>query len=425
MKIIKYTYPYIILLFFGASLATAALAQTKKVLFLGNSYTQFNNLPELSRQFALGAGDTMNYQANTPGGYTFQDHVGNATSLNLIQSGDWNFVVLQEQSQLPAFPDGQFYAQSFPYAMALDSLIKADNPCAHTLFYRTWGRKHGDADNCDFFPPLCTYEGMDSMLDLRYTTMAEAAEAQISPVGDLWKYLRTHHPEIELYNADQSHPSAAGSFAAAVTFYTLIFGKDPTASNHNATLMPATAEIIRQAARIVVWDSLNAYRQYDPMPQAAFTYEALEDGLVTFDNTSQGSDSWLWYFGDGTWATEEQPFHQYDSSGSFQVCLYAFGGDCDTSVFCLEVSTGAVSVVEVEADNMVLQPNPVVHRIQLTGLTQAYDFVIIASDGRRLLQGHLTPNTASIPVADFSSGMYRLQLYNKEGLHQAFTWVKQ
>lgn len=266
---------------------------------------------------------------------------------------------------------------------------------------------------------------MDSLLDLRYMAMAEAAAAQISPVGDLWRYLRGHHPEIELYNADQSHPSPAGSFAAAATFYTLIFGKDPTASTHNANLVPATAEMIRQAAKVVVWDSLYAYRQYDPMPKADFTFEVTAGTVVHFQNNTEAADSWLWDFGDGTFATEEQPLHQYNSSGSFQVCLYAFRGDCDTSMFCQEVQVGSVSVMEVETNKIFLQSNPVLHTIQLTGLSRTCTFVIIAPDGRRLLQGQLEPGSAAIPVADFPGGMYLLQLRDKDGQQQVVKWIKQ
>ena len=66
-----------------------------------------------------------------------------------IRSGSWDFVVLQEQSQLPSFPIEQVTAEVFPYARYLDSVIKAHNSCAQTIFYMTWGRKNGD------FSELC------------------------------------------------------------------------------------------------------------------------------------------------------------------------------------------------------------------------------------------------------------------------------
>ena len=158
-------------------------AQTKRALFLGNSYTNVNNLPQLTSNAALSAGDTLIVDKNTPGGYTLEGHSTNTTSLNKIMQGDWDFVVLQEQSQRPSFPISQVQQDVFPYANQLDSIINAYNSCAETVFYMTWGRKNGDANNCQFWPPVCTYEGMDSLLNLRYMMMADMNDAIASPVG--------------------------------------------------------------------------------------------------------------------------------------------------------------------------------------------------------------------------------------------------
>jgi hypothetical protein len=144
-------------------------AKTLRVLFIGNSYTAVNNLPSQIAQLADGTHDTLIYDMSAPGGYTFQQHTTNTTTLSKIQQGNWDYVVLQEQSQLPSFPDAQVASDVYPYAHALDSIIHENNPCAKTIFYVTWGRKNGDASNCAFFPPVCTYDGMDSLLQLRYS----------------------------------------------------------------------------------------------------------------------------------------------------------------------------------------------------------------------------------------------------------------
>ena len=89
--------------------------------------------------------------------------------------------------------------------------------------------------------------------------MAEDNDAIVSPVGALWHYIRHNNPEIELYNADGSHPSLEGSYAAACSFYTIFFQKDPTLIQTDAGVEPAIAQIIRQAARHVVFDSLSTW----------------------------------------------------------------------------------------------------------------------------------------------------------------------
>ncbi|MFA7106988.1 MAG: hypothetical protein WC154_06755, partial [Candidatus Izemoplasmatales bacterium] len=235
------------------TLLASVFAQTsKRVLFLGNSYTSVNNLPQMITDLAASAGDNVVIDSNTPGGQTFQGHSTNSTSLQKIMLGNWDFVVLQEQSQRPSFPDSQVEVEVFPYAHILDSLINVYNSCGETMFYMTWGRKNGDADNCVSWPPLCTYEGMDSLLNLRYMMMANNENAVVSPVGAVWKYLRQNHPLIELYQSDESHPSLAGSYAAACCFYTSIFRKDPMLITNDYALPAADAANIRAAVKTIV-----------------------------------------------------------------------------------------------------------------------------------------------------------------------------
>lgn len=235
-----------------------------KVLFVGNSYVYTNNLPQATADIATSCGDTLNFSSSAPGGYTFQQHLSNSTTLSLIAQGGWNFVILQEQSQLPSFPISQVENECFPYAQQLSQMIR-EKGNEEVAFYMTWGRKNGDASNCANYPPLCTYEGMDSLLYERYTMMAEQNSAVISPVGRVWHYLRTHHPEIELYNSDESHPSVAGTYAAAATFYTILFKKSPLNAS-DLTLDANTAAAIRQAAQTVVFDSLDFWYRFVETP---------------------------------------------------------------------------------------------------------------------------------------------------------------
>ena len=213
-----------------------AQQQIKKVLFIGNSYTYVNDLPALLSNVAQSAGDSVIYDSNCIGGSTLQLHSTNSTTLQKIAQGNFDFVVLQEQSQLPSFPLSQVQTSVYPYAITLDSLINVANSCTETVFYMTWGRKNGDASNCPNWPPVCTYSGMDSLLRLRYMQMANNNNAIISPVGAVWRHIRNNYPNIELYNADESHPSLEGSYAAACTFYSILFRKNPSQISFISTL---------------------------------------------------------------------------------------------------------------------------------------------------------------------------------------------
>lgn len=237
---------------------------TQKVLFIGNSYVYTNDLPNAIKTIALGCGDTLEYSQSTPGGCTFHQHLSNTTTMNYVNAGGWDKVILQEQSQLPSFPIGQVQNECFPYAQQLCQQIRHVTPSTGIVFFMTWGRKNGDASNCANYPPLCTYQGMDSLLYWRYMQMAEDNSAIVSPVGRVWHVIRDNHPEIELYSSDESHPSVAGTYAAAVTFYTILFRKSPALITNNLTVDAATAQIIRETVQTVVFDSLDFWYQYAP-----------------------------------------------------------------------------------------------------------------------------------------------------------------
>lgn len=55
----------------------------------------------------------------------------------MIRNGGWDFVVLQEQSQYPSFPQWQVETGVFPYAARLEDSVYAASPCAEPVFYMT------------------------------------------------------------------------------------------------------------------------------------------------------------------------------------------------------------------------------------------------------------------------------------------------
>ena len=241
----------------------AGAQETPRVLFVGNSYTYVNNLPQMVADIAQSMGDNMEFGSNTPGGCSLALHCQNQSMVMICQGG-WDYVILQEQSQLPAFPIDSVEMYVFPYAKQLVDSVVAFNPEAEPMFYMTWGRRNGDTEFG--YPPMDTYEGMDSLLYERYMQMGVDNDASVCPVGRVWHYLRDHNAEIELYMSDGSHPSLAGSYAAACAFYTMLFGRDPDSIPYDAGLDAMQAHSIRAAAKAVVYDSLWKWKR--PLPNS-------------------------------------------------------------------------------------------------------------------------------------------------------------
>src|SRR5215216_5701751 len=100
---------FILLLSFLLITASNLNAQTtRKILFLGNSYTGVNNLPQIVHDVALSVGDTLIFDSHTPGGFRLIDHSTDIISQNKIMTAGWNYVVLQGQSQEPITQAGNF-----------------------------------------------------------------------------------------------------------------------------------------------------------------------------------------------------------------------------------------------------------------------------------------------------------------------------
>ncbi len=270
---------FIIFIFFNA----LSYSQTKKVLFIGNSYTINNDLPQIVKDLAASVGDNLTFQASIIPSYSLKEHSTNTSTLNLIRQGGWDYVVLQEYSQNPSNLLPWVEENVYPYAQFLDSEINTYNPNAETIFYITWGRRDGDAERCPYNPAVCTYEGMDDLTRERYMYMAQAYHAIASPVGPVWRNLRQNHPAIELYDPDGSHPTEAGSYAAACSFYTAIFRKDPALLTYNFYLSPSVAQTIREASKQVVFNNMLTWHigEYDLDTQAPTVPTGLNASNIT------------------------------------------------------------------------------------------------------------------------------------------------
>lgn len=400
------------LLYIIAILSSCVLIaqDTKKVLFLGNSYTASNNLPSMISSMATSTGNTLTYDSNTPGGYRFMNHVSNTTTINKINADNWDFVALQAQSQETSWEQSQMEVELYPHAASLINTIRTNNACTLPLFYMTWGRENGDANNCAAIPWVCTYEGMDDAIRATYILMAEQNNAQVSPVGAVWRYIRTNQPNIDLYAGDGSHPSLAGSYAAACAFYTMIFKKDPTLITWNSTLPATTANAIKLATKTIVFDDLNAW------DFTTYFNHVTNINEVTFTSENE-YESLTWNFGDTTTSTEDNPVHTYAAIGDYQVTLTTTKCGVEHS-YTKTVSITALSLSDPTIDKIEIYPNPVKNEIHIKNTTNPVINIEIFDINGKLV---LTKNNdlEVITINKLQSGIYFMKLYTQ---HNNTSW---
>lgn len=386
----------------------------KHVLFLGNSYTFSNDLPEMLSTLALSAGDTVTHASNTPGGYTFSGHTTNATSLSLIEQVGWDYVVLQEQSQAPSFPIEQVETEVFPYAAALDSMIRSNNPCAETVFFMTWGRKNGDASNCAVWPPVCTYEGMDDLLRERYIQMAIDNDAMVCAAGAVWRYIRENNTTIELYQTDGSHPSFAGTYAIACSFYSALFQKSATLITDDLTLSSDEAAYIREAVDAVIFTDMTTWLIGSYPVVADFNTTLSDNGQVQFSSMYDAQTA-QWDFGDGQVGNGNFVSHTYAQTGTYAVTLtLEHCGATATSTQTIVVENVSVSApTKLEARWF---PNPADEFITVV-VARPTRLTLWNAMGEQVMQQTINEGTGRLSIAHLSAGIYCMQLDNTSAMH--------
>lgn len=387
--------------------------QSKTVLFVGNSYTAVNDLPGMVANIAASLGDTLEYTANTPGGATFSAHCSNQ-SMTLIRQGGWDAVVLQEQSQYPAFPDFQVQAEVFPYAKRLVDSIYAHSVCAEPIFYMTWGHKYGDTFNAEAFPPLATYEGMDSLLALRYTQMADLYDASLCPVGRVWHWLRDNHAEIELYQDDNSHPTTEGTYVAACAFNTLIFGRDPLMANYEPQMMSNAGQVIRQAVHDLVYDSLASLQR--PLPKVATLWsDTVQYMQVSFEVECLHVDTLGVDWGDGhdtllVPAGNVILSHSYADTGTYTIIVkgsrhcMADEKSCTFTAQTLPEDTTHIGNVQYLQPQCT--PNPAFDRVRVQVDDESGWVEVCDLQGRVLMREKLTGGACTLEVGSLPQGVY-------------------
>lgn len=389
---------------------TQLYSQATRVLFVGNSYVATNNLPQTFYNLALSLGDTVYHDNHAPGGYTFQLHTTNATTLSKIDAQNWDYVILQAQSQEPSFSPAQVQANTYPYAKILDSLIHANNECTKTMFYMTWGRKYGDASNCPFYTPVCTFEGMNQRLRESYLEMSANNFAQTAPVGIAWRNARMADSTINLWSADNSHPSVAGTYLTACVFYASIFKQSPVGAPFMSTLGTGDAVFLQQIAAQTVLDSLDTWMLNQNPIHADYTY--ITNQLdINFTSDCFNATQYLWNFGDGNTSTQMNPSHSYVTAGNYNVQLIA-SNSCYADTITMSITVAGMAGIEEEnAAHISIYPNPVKEIINIHSNVELNDWRIMDLNGKTILQGNMS---SSILVSSLSEGVYILELMSKD-----------
>lgn len=188
-----------------------------KILFIGNSYTYYNNLPQLLENLINENEMDIEIDSLTVGGRKLYENLSLDDEkyielCNLLTKNSYDILFLQEQSFLPLLD----YCTFEKGVADLINLIKAKR----NILYVTWGRKDGANILKEYG---LTNETMTIKLNTAYQKVAFEYNCETSLVGLYFNYITSHYPILNLYDDDLSHPSYLGSCLAALIHYKTIF----------------------------------------------------------------------------------------------------------------------------------------------------------------------------------------------------------
>ena len=239
-------------------------------------------------------------QSVTSGGMKLPQHWQNVnTSGNqwntTLRGTAWDYVVLQDQSQVPSFPTTELmWQQSKDAAVNLSNAIEDEG--AETMLFMTWGYRDGDSLNSF----NNNFTNMQTRLTEGYTRYAEnisnaGNSVWIAPVGLAYK---TVHDAVvadgddptasgnlfyDLYTSDGSHPSLSGSYLAACVFHSSTTGETCVGSNDTVNLNASVKLTLQQAADDTVFNQTSgmSYYPWEISGTAAFGLgSSIPTGLV-------------------------------------------------------------------------------------------------------------------------------------------------
>lgn len=207
-----------------------------KILFIGNSYTYYNDLPALFRKLADENGYPAETFSVTCGGRRLIENLEKTDEYSaqlddLLSKHVFDYVILQEHSVGSLLGYEDFVAG----IRGLREKIGGNGK--QFVLYSTWGRKPGS-------PTLeehgWTQAGMTRDIENAYRRAGESLGMAVSYVGVNFYKVSCGHPAIDLFAPDLTHPSFEGSCLAAITLFDTLFGVYP--AKMNALALPKETE---------------------------------------------------------------------------------------------------------------------------------------------------------------------------------------
>ena len=204
--------PLIILFFFSniiVSQTDAGTFQNKQkfsILFVGNSLTYSNDLPNIVKLIAKQKGIILTTKMIAFANYSIEDHWKDGEVQNQLNKKTYDFVIIQQG------PSSQANGKKMliNYGKKYTELCKINN--VKLCYFMVW-------------PSINYYHTFKGVIN-NYREAAIKNNAIICPVGERWKTYFDTTNNFDYYSVDGFHPSVKGSQVAAEIIVLSLFSNN-------------------------------------------------------------------------------------------------------------------------------------------------------------------------------------------------------
>jgi len=407
MNIIR-SYILLIVLFINALRLDASI-DTTKVLFIGNSITYYNNMPQIFRDLANNKGENISISVHAPGGSGIVNHYVNTALYNTIKSKKWDVVIIQPGSSESAgisFPVDTTVKRA---RILLDSIYKY-NECTKVYLYEI---PYGIPSNGGYNK----YFTIQQMFRDSVTKMADKLKLQMLPAGECVRAYYSKYQNMLLHSSiNNIHPNANGSFMIASSFYAGIFQDSIFGASYYSTINVDTAKRFFNLVDSIVLNNKSDWRINTYNLHAEFSFVQNNDTVHLF-NSSTNFTNVLWNFGDGSSSSLNNSTHIYSASGDYQIKLKV------SKQICFDTANADIIINIINSFNTSKEdfiscyPNPVTNSLYINADKNIEKIYIYDISGKLLFSEIPKVSMYKISVKELTLGTYIVCIHTVDSIY--------